>query len=159
MRRVSWHCQPMIRAARADELEFLSSLALRSKAFWGYSESFIAACRDELTVSAEELPNVFVLEEDGLVVGFYSLLELAAERGELSFLYVEPTAIKSGYGRALLEHAKRAAQQHGWRALEIQADPNAAAFYLALGARPIGERISGSIPGRMLPLLELSTER
>ena len=44
-----------IRLARLDEAEQLTQLALRSKASWGYSEEFMAACRDELTLTAARL--------------------------------------------------------------------------------------------------------
>jgi len=39
----------------------------------------------------------------------------------------------------------------------IDADPNAEGFYLKMGAERVGESPSGSIPGRMLPLLQVST--
>ncbi|WP_067619878.1 hypothetical protein [Alicyclobacillus acidiphilus] len=38
--------------------------------------------------------------------------------------------------------------------LTIRPDPNAEPFYLAMGAQRVGEVPSGSIPGRMLPLLQ-----
>lgn len=40
----------ILRAARADEVDGLTALAFRSKAFWGYDDTFMAACRDELRV-------------------------------------------------------------------------------------------------------------
>jgi hypothetical protein len=39
--------------------------------------------------------------------------------------------------------------------MRIEADPHAEAFYLGRGARCVGTAPSGSIPGRMLPLLEI----
>ena len=35
--------------------ELLSELAIRSKAYWGYVEAFLAACRDELIIPASEV--------------------------------------------------------------------------------------------------------
>lgn len=145
----------MIRAGRADELQALSELAVRSKAHWGYSDSFMRACRAELTVTIDLLEHVFVEELEGQVVGFYALTPLDDMRAELEFLFVEPAQIGAGYGRALLAHARDRAREHGWRVLIIQGDPNAAAFYVRCGATRIGERRSASIPGRMLPLYEL----
>lgn len=43
----------------------------------------------------------------------------------------------------------------GYRVLVIQGDPHAASFYHACGAKQIGAKVSASIPGRMLPLLEI----
>jgi hypothetical protein len=57
---------------------------------------------------------------------------------------------------------RRLAPRYGYRtvmwagspaaaAASIDADPNAEAFYLAMGAVRIGQTPSGSIPGRVLP--------
>src|SRR6185503_18441731 len=43
----------MFRAARADECEWLSELAFRSKAVWGYPPDFMQRCRSELTINAD----------------------------------------------------------------------------------------------------------
>ena len=47
-------------------------------------------------------------------------------------------------------------KQRGAKKLHIQADPNAADFYLRNGAKLIGQLASGSIPGRTLPLFEVN---
>ncbi len=146
---------PTIKPARLDQLAALSELALRSKAVWGYSPEFMAACRSELTVQPEHLPLVFVAEIDGGMAGFYALTVLDA-RAELEFLFVEPAVLRRGCGRALLAHARAQARQLGCSAIAIQGDPHAAGFYAAIGARLVGNRESDSIPGRMLPLYELS---
>ena len=44
-----------IRAARADEATALTALVMRSKAYWGYDERFLAACRDELRIGSGEV--------------------------------------------------------------------------------------------------------
>src|SRR5215212_3974714 len=95
-----------IRPARAGEAGLLSDLALRSKAHWGYDADFLEACRAELTISEDYIRGapVFVLEEDGRVVGFYGLRERGTEL-ELLYLFVEPAAIGGGHGKYLWEHA------------------------------------------------------
>jgi len=145
----------MIRAAASDELPVLSALALRSKAVWGYSAAFLAACRAELTLGEDDLSLTFVKEIDGRIAGFYALSELDPERAELEFLFVEPWALRRGHGLAMLAHAREQARRLGCRVIVIQGDPHAAGFYAAAGARPIGVRESASIPGRWLPLYEL----
>ena len=144
-----------IRPASRAEAAHLSDVALRSKGLWGYDREFLERCRDELTITPEmiEEHQVYVLEEDD-IKGFYVLEEHEGE-WELSYLYVEPSAVGGGRGRRLLEHAVRGAQAAGASRLVIEADPHAEPFYLARGARRVGERASGSIPGRSLPLLEL----
>jgi GNAT superfamily N-acetyltransferase len=145
----------MIRRARRDEAAFLSDLARRSKAHWGYPAEFLAACREELTVSGDE---AFALELEGRVLGFYTLEHVSDATVELGHLFVEPDAIGAGHGRALIEHARREAARRGYRTLVIQGDPNAEGFYEAMGARCVGTRESASIPGRELPVFELSLE-
>jgi len=150
----------LIRPARPDEASSLSALALRSKAHWGYDEAFLEACREELTIRAEDLAprRVTVLERDGALGGFYGL-ENAGPDGELWWLFVDPPAIGTGAGRLLFEHAVATARDLGWRTMRIESDPGAEAFYRAMGARRTGETPSQSIPGRSLPLLEFDLSR
>lgn len=148
----------MIRPAKASEAPVLSDLAFRSKAWWGYPDDFMEACREELSVSAGDLARhpTWVLEEDGRPLGFYSLEPLAPGRAELGHLFVEPAEIGRGHGRRLIEHAAGEARRRGWDVLVIQGDPHATGFYEACGAVRIGSSASASIPGRSLPLFELA---
>ena len=58
-------------------------------------------------------------------------------------------------GRRLIEDAILAARRRDYDRIVIQGDPNAEGFYLAIGAKRAGERESGSIPGRFLPVFEI----
>ena len=145
-----------VRPARTHEADALSALAVRSKGHWGYDQAFLDRCRDELRVSEEQLVSdahcYRVVEVDGVLAGFYALQRVSSEVFELDALFVEPAFIGRGIGRELVEHATRLATRMGASRMVIQGDPNAADFYRAAGAREAGERPSGSIPGRMLPL-------
>lgn len=90
----------MIRLAKSTEATILSALALRSKAYWDYDAEFIAACVDELTISAEQIQSslTYVFEEKGHVLGFYMLESVNNREIELEYLFVEPEAIRQGYG-------------------------------------------------------------
>ncbi len=145
-----------IRRASPEEAGDVSALALRSKAFWGYDETFLARCRAELTLQPDELEplRAHVAEEGGAPLGFFTVGGSPPE-GELVHLYVAPEAIGRGVGTALLDAARELARREGFRALRIHADPNAERFYLRHGAVRIGETDSGSIAGRRLPLLRL----
>ena len=61
-----------------------------------------------------------------------------------------------GPGTALFEHARAAARAAGLGVLQIDADPNAEAFYLHMGAVRVGE-VRSEIDGqpRVRPLLHL----
>lgn len=146
----------VIRPARADEAGALTALALRSKASWGYTAALMDAFRAELTLAALDLESVIVVEAEGALGGFYSLLSLSSARAELGHLFVEPTLQRCGLGRLLVADAMQRARERGFRVLEIQGDPNAAAFYERMGAVYVGQRESDSVAGRMLPLFELA---
>lgn len=96
-----------------------------------------------------------VAVEGAQIIGFYALEDQRGERIELGAMFVEPRRIGTGVGRQLMQRAMAHAAQLGARRLIIQSDPNALAFYQAAGASRCGERESESVPGRMLPLLQL----
>lgn len=146
-----------VRPARAGEAAALSALALRSKAHWGYDAAFLDACRTELRLRDDELAarRTLVAELGGAIAGF-GTLEGDPPQGELGMLFVEPAAIGRGVGGALLSALVSAARDEGFTRLAIDADPNAEAFYIAHGAVRVGEVASGSLPGRLLPQLELA---
>lgn len=151
-----------IRAAQSADADLVSDIALRSNAYWGYSADFMAACRAELTCSAEDINNAAssfaIAETDAGPAGFYALRELGDHAFELDALFVEPAQIGIGIGCALLQAAKDRVAGTGGGTIVIQGDPHAERFYRAAGGVAIGERESGSIPGRRLPLFRISVD-
>jgi len=149
-----------LRRARAQEADLLGELALRSKGHWGYDQAFLDACRAELTFRPEEISArcIVVAESADQVLGFYSV-DGEPPVGELGNMWVEPGWIGAGLGRRLWEHAIRTARKAGFTMLHIGAEPYAEGFYRAMGAERIGEMPSDSIPGRMLPLLQVQVAK
>lgn len=149
-----------IRNAKAYEAATITELTLRSKAYWGYSDEFIEACREELSVSPGEIENsefhhaVAVIEN--CIVGYYALKYLSKKRFELRALFVEPAHIGTGIGRELTVNAKNHVLSNDGSTIIIQSDPNACHFYQAAGGVLTGEKESGSIPGRYLPVFEIN---
>ena len=133
----------------------LTELCLRSKAHWGYDKRFMAACRAELTLTTLELSprRCAVLEHGDALVGFVQIA-VDLPTADLTKLFVAPAAMGHGYGAHLFAWAADAARQHGADVLTIEADPQAGPFYTRMGAIQVGQAPSGSIAGRMLPLLE-----
>ena len=146
-----------LRAPRPDEAIALTELCLRSKAVWGYDEHFMEACREELTITPEKMNSSYfqIAESDGRLLGV-AQIALNGKIAELSSLFVEPAQLGCGAGRQLFDWAKRTARGAGAAHLVIEADPYAAGFYRRMGAIDAGTVPSGSIPGRMIPLLRLS---
>ncbi|WGU94423.1 GNAT family N-acetyltransferase [Paenibacillus dendritiformis] len=147
----------LIRKANLDEADYLSGLAFRSKAHWGYSADFMEACRDDLSITPEQIASamIYVVEDDSRIKGFIGL-EIENGKCLLSDLFIEPDAIGKGYGSALYNHIIEAAKGLGVRTVTVHSDPNAENFYLRMGARRIGDIESTVFPGRKLPLLEIA---
>lgn len=157
----------VVRPGQAEDAATLSEVAYRSKAFWGYSSSLMAAFAAELTVSADQAAEAVVAEVDGVIAGFYLLGPIsgpipatastgagASQGGELDMLFIDPTFIGAGVGRVLFHDAIAKAARRGWTSVFIAADPQSVGFYETCGATQVGERMSASVPGRFLPLLE-----
>jgi len=145
-----------LRTPRPDEAAILTELCLRSKAVWGYAEGFMRACRNELTLasSAMQSSHLKVVKIDGGLVRMAEVT-VKGDIAELDKLFVEPTRLRSGGGRALFDWAKNTARQAAATTLVIEADPNASGFYRRMGAIDDGIASSGSIPGRFVPRLKI----
>jgi len=149
----------LLRDIRPDELSSLSELCLRSKAVWGYDDAFMTACRTELILHPDELQtsHLQVAERDAIAVGL-AQIKVVGRDADLMKLFVEPALLGAGVGRRLFEWAAAKARNLGAVRMTIEADPGAAPFYDRMGARHAGSAPSQSIPGRMLPRLQLELE-
>jgi N-acetylglutamate synthase-like GNAT family acetyltransferase len=73
------------------------------------------------------------------IVGFAVLLERSGDACELDGLFVEPDRMRAGVGRGLVEDAKRIARERGATRIDVVANPQAVAFYAAVGFAAVGE--------------------
>lgn len=148
---------PVLRRARPGEAAELAALAVRSKGHWPYPPEFLArfARHQGLTEDVLAANEVWVVERDAAVRGFYTLLH-RAERAVLDDLWLEPAEIGRGSGRRLFDHACSRALAAGARVLEWDADPHAVGFYERMGANTVGW--SESPLGRRLPLMRLTLD-
>lgn len=148
---------PIIRPARPDECHVLTSLALRSKAHWGYSDEFMRACIDELTITARRIQDehYLVAEIDGRICGMAGIAR-DGDGWEVCNMFVDPGRIGTGTGRLLFERLLDLARAKGITELGIDADPNARPFYERMGAEFRHMTPSDSIPGREIPHLSLT---
>ena len=150
-----------IRRALPSEAAALSALAFEAKALWPYTPAQLALWRDELTVLPATIAThaTYVAEMEKTIVGFF-VLERALPHWRLEHLWVSPSRVGLGVGRALLAYASSLAAQGGSTAIAIDADPNAEAFYLECDASRVGTvaaPIEGA-PDRVRPQLLLATK-
>lgn len=144
-----------IRRATVEDAEALTKIAIRSKAYWGYSDEFMEAFKPELIVKGEYISNapVFVvMAKDGVIAGFAGMSGPGLNP-ELIFLFVDPPYIGKGCGALLWQNTLNEARMHGWKSFEIVSDPNAVNFYLNHGAKYVGDKKFSVIPNRSVPLL------
>ncbi|MCR3921886.1 MAG: GNAT family N-acetyltransferase [Firmicutes bacterium] len=145
-----------IRRAKVGEGNLLSEIAMRSKAFWDYDMSFIAKCKDALTVLDITIADdyVYVMENKQKICGFFCLI-VTGEKRELDSLFLEPAYIGKGYGRVLWHYMLNLTKEIGIKDFTIEADPYAEGFYTKMGAIRIGEVVSTVLVNRKLPLLKM----
>ncbi len=148
----------VIRQPFENEIDALTSLAMKSKAYWGYDYTFMRSCVEELTVTTEHVSDhtIYVAECKKELIGFYILQQINNESIEMTFMFVDPIHIGFGLGKLLFNHAATQSKISGYKQIIIQSDPYAAAFYEKMGCIKIGKRSSESIPGRDLPLYKFT---
>jgi len=151
----------LIRPALESEAAALSAIAQRAKAHWGYPRESLEAWRAELTIAPADVGErpFMVAMLAGQIAGFCSLAP-SAGAWELDNLWVAPEQMGRGVGGALLHHALEAAKRAGARAVIVDSDPNAEAFYAARGGVRQGV-VAAPIPGspdRVRPQLSFALQ-
>jgi ribosomal protein S18 acetylase RimI-like enzyme len=131
--------EPSFRDARPDEADSLTSIARASKAYWGYSAAQMLAWQHDLTIRADDITQqrTLVADLDGKAVAFCMLVP-SETHWQLTHFWVLPDFMGRGIGRHLFLRAADVARSGGAIAIDIDADPNAEAFYLACDAARIG---------------------
>ena len=135
-------------------LDALVALVLRSKASWGYDEDFMtrfaakSVTRELVGPRRASLVDLSGQREVGLAV-----VDDEETRAWLEDLWVEPAFFTRGVGRALFVASLDVVRGWGRGVLELESDPNAEGFYLAMGATRTATRPSSLAPDRPLPLL------
>lgn len=151
----------IIRRAELADASLLTQIAFAAKRRWSYPESWIESWRAALTITPASIAadDTHVAIADERIVGFYALHKDDGKL-ELLHLWVVPEWMGCGIGRSLFIHAVARAKEAGAPQLKIESDPNAVGFYLRLGARRVGSRIT-RVQGqpRKLPVLTYELRR
>ena len=144
--------------AKSGEAFLLSEVAMRSKASLGHPSHWLELWRIELEVTEGDIKKESIfkaVDEQGQIMGFYRL----SGRGEkltLSGFWVLPDQMHQGVGSALYQHMLKRAKELKTSSIEWESDPQAAPFYLKMGAKEIGKRVY-LIEGheRILPIFQV----
>lgn len=147
----------LIRPALPDETDALTAIALEAKAHWGYDDDFMERCREELTITLAKMGRYRIrVAQVGREIAGFSAMNAEGDAADVEDLFVSPRFMGQGIAHRLMEDMLNHARRHGIRLVHVEADPNATGFYEREGFSLCGEAPSGSIPGRKLPVLELS---
>lgn len=142
-----------------DDLPVVSQLGIESKRSWGYDTDQMSVFAAELRLSEKAWRDLLIAEVaciGNAIVGYYTVRQHPDGIVELEHLFITPERFHQGIGRRLFRSAMSQAALRGVAKLTIIADPNSAGFYEKLGAKKTGDHQS-SIPGRVIPIYEIST--
>jgi GNAT superfamily N-acetyltransferase len=131
----------IIAAAQSSERGPLVALQRRASLAHESDRAALLAHPDAIDLPLRHIESgcVMVARRDGTIVGFCVVLRRADRNAELDGLFVEPSAWRSGIGRALVEAACASARSEGAAALHVIAGREAAGFYQACGFELLGE--------------------
>jgi len=143
-----------LRSLTEDQFADASQLCLRSKAYWGYDQKFLEACRHELTITEKDLKSgsIIAAEDRHGLVGI-AQVSIDNDGCYLEKLFVDTDRIGTGVGKVLFAWAVDTARGLAANEIIIEADPGAVPFYERMGCIAAGEVASGSVAGRVLPRL------
>lgn len=144
-----------IRAAVFSDTAALTELIYQSKQSNGYSDLTMKlfARDDALRITPARLSKhpFWVAETDGRIIGCVALDPHDGKAGEIRTFFIAPDHLRRGVGRLLWQVLLPTAQSQGFTRLNVNADPNSAPFYEALGFVTVEMRSSNAISGRMIP--------
>jgi len=129
----------LVRTAVAEDLPVLRGVFRRAALTNAGDRELLTAHPEFLEWSGETIAGgrVRVAVEDGTVAGFATTVPVGGGL-ELEDLFVEPERMRRGVGRRLIEDVLDTARAEGVERVWVTANPDAMAFYAAVGFRPDG---------------------
>ncbi len=145
----------MIDKATIEDSKLLTSIALRSKAYWRYSKELIESWRNDLTITSKMVEEMMIYKyvQNNKIAGFYALNPPKGKAIKLEMLFVLPEFIGKGIGKNLLLHAIEHTRKLNADSITLLADPNAVFFYKSQGFNIIDKKES-AISNRFLPIMQ-----
>jgi ribosomal protein S18 acetylase RimI-like enzyme len=129
-----------IRRAIPAERKTLEALQLRASLGNEGDRQALLRHPDAIDMPVEQISagGVFVLEQEGTIVGFSAILPRDDGDTDLDALFVDPGTQRRGVGRTLLEHCADVARSGGSNVLHVVGNTHAKQFYLACGFVIVG---------------------
>ena len=142
-----------IRSGRPEDAEALRALHRASSYVWEEDRKQLDAHPEVFGVDPHALAgdHVRVAVKDGAPIGFATVRPAAGAECVLEDLFVEPDAMRTGIGRALVEDAVDRAAAAGCAVMSVVAAPRTRGFYERLGFV-----VQGPAPTQFGPALRLS---
>jgi N-acetylglutamate synthase-like GNAT family acetyltransferase len=149
----------IVKAELAD-IEILTMITKKSKAYWGFSDHVLKQWEHILTISKEyiETNKVFKLMLNDQIVGYYSYFAIDEKTIKLDNIFILPEYIGKGFGKILMNDFLDKIRQLEVNKITLDAEPNAENFYKVFGFVTIGQ-LESSIKNRYLPIMELRVEK
>lgn len=146
-----------IHKAKTEDHQLLSDITFQSKAYWKYSTEQMEIWREDLTITPAYLAQneVFLLEVEKEIIGYYSFFTLTKTEVKLDNMFLLPNFIGQGYGTYLMNDFLDRIRSIGFQKVFLDSEPHAKSFYLKMGFEVVGEKES-SIAGRTLPIMAKS---
>lgn len=130
-----------LRTAVDADLDALRSVYRRASLSNDRDREMLLAHPDALEFAGDAIAEgrTFVAEVDEQLVGFATIGRLEDGVVELDDLFVHPDVQRRGIGRALVAEAAARARRAGAGRIDVTANPDALAFYAAVGFVAVGE--------------------
>jgi len=145
----------MIRLGVPADLPAASDVYRRASLFNAGDRNDLLAHPEYLILGPDGLARgrTYVAEEDGLLVGFATWIEVGGTV-ELEDLFVDPDWMRRGIATALVNRIAKVLRARGVEFLEVTANPHALGFYRALGFvdRGVAETVFGPAPRMVLAI-------
>ncbi|AZQ44941.1 GNAT family N-acetyltransferase [Nonlabens ponticola] len=131
----------------------LTSLALKSKAYWDYPAAWLDLWKEDLKVDQEYFEKfmLYGIYRYNKIIGFYSY-QLQDRTAYIDMLFIDPIFIGRQLGSRLLSHCLNKIKDHGIQTAYLYSDPHAQVFYEKHGFCETG-KIKTAIQNRFLPIM------
>lgn len=143
-----------LRSGTVDDAGEMERIAIAAIAESGYSpeqvDAWLGGFSEGRMREVCENSFVIVLETEGEVAGFATLVDSGETAGELDLLYVSPDFKKRGVGKLLVRAIEDRVRQQGMTALWVDASEPAAHRLEQLGYR-VHERHKKIVDGVVFP--------